>query len=119
MVDERSRRYGHPGLRGSLKNIAVKVYGTKYDDATPRIGDWLHSTAMFEPWFRKGTYAFQVHSYDPVAGGANKDGTGELTINSVDLAVLTVNTGIVFALNGIPMREHLQRLIWVEKDQDM
>ena len=83
---------------GSLANIAVKLYGTSYNNAHPTTRDTIDTDTMFQPWFGSETinHAFSVTNYRAIDGGANADNTGDFTPNSVDIALLTVNTGQFF-----------------------
>ena len=120
MVTDTSIRFRKTRQRGSLDNIAVKLYGTNYANAHPDKRDEIQAGAMFHPWFENPgeDYVFDVKNYHAIQGGANVDGLGYPTTNSVDLAVLTVITRTFFNQINFPMDYHLTRLKWVEKDKD-
>ena len=119
-MHDTSKRFRKKTRRGSLDNIAVKLYGTSYDNAHPTKRDKIDTNTMFHPWFEGETtnYAFSVTHYRAIEGGANVDKTGEYTPNSVDIALLTVNTGEFFKNIEFPMDVHLTRLKWVNKEKD-
>ena len=119
-MTDTSIRFLKTRQRGTLDNIAVKLYGTNYADAHPNTRDEIQAGVMFHPWFENSgnDYAFKVKSYHAIQGGVNVDGLGDTTANSVDLAVLTVFTRTFFDKIGFPMDYHLTRLKWVEKDKD-
>ena len=115
-----SIRYRKTTHRGSLANMAVKLYGTSYNNAHPTTRDTIHTGTMFHPWFDGETtsHAFSVTNYRAVEGGANADNTGDFTPNSVDVAVLTVDTDQLFKDIAFPMQFHLTRLKWVDREKD-
>ena len=118
-MDDTSIRFCKTTPRGSLDNIAVKLYGTNYYYAHPTSIDRIDTNTMFHPWFEHTTtHAFSVKNYRAIEGGANADGSGKLTPYTVDVAVLTVDTAEFFKEMGIPMEFHLTRLLWVTEEKD-
>ena len=105
--------------RGSLRNVAVKLYGTSYTMAHPNNHDPVNPHTMFHPWFEqdRNDFAFEVSDYYPVGGGVNKDDMGIWTPNSIDLAVLTVDTDNFFKSIDVDINKQLLRLEWVTKEK--
>ena len=119
-MDDTSIRYLKTTRRGSLDNIAVKLYGTTYSSAHPTTRDRIDSDTMFHPWFESETTstAFSVKNYHAIEGGVNGGGSGKWKSSSVDIAVLTVDTTEFFKELGFPMEFHLTRLKWVTEEKD-
>ena len=94
MVTDKSIRFKKTRQRGSLDNVAIKLFGTDLHNAHPNTRDNPQSGSIFQPWFlpTKSTYAFVVKNYQAIDGGVNKDGSGQFTSKSVDITVLTVST---------------------------
>ena len=112
--------------RGTVANIAVKIWGTSWSDAIPR-SDIVVSDpdALMIPFWEdtRSAWAFKVdeYGYRSVAGGANIDNEGKRTRNTVDLAVLTLS-GLAHYFSLIPtidLDKEVARLKWVEKDGDV
>ena len=118
-MHDTSIRFHKTTPRGSLDNIAIKLYGTSYYNAHPSLLDSINTNTMFHPWFESTiSQAFSVTCYRYIEGGANGDSSGKLTPYTVDIAVLTVNTEEFIAGIGFPMNLHLTRLIWVTEEKD-
>ena len=104
--------------RGSLENIAVKLYGNDYGSAHPTDAT-QENDGIFEPWFQTSGKAFAVQQYHYIDGGANAAKTGSPNANNVDLAVLTLYNSLVTAyFNNLPLSlttDVFDRLEWVEK----
>ena len=119
-MDDTSIRFRKTTRRGSLDNIAVKLYGANYYDAHPNTRDKIDANTMFRPWFKDPTtiHAFSVTNYRAIEGGANADGSAKFTPYTVDIAVLTVDSRAFFKEIGFPMEFHLTRLKWVTEEKD-
>ena len=119
-MDDTSIRYLKTTRRGSLDNIAVKLYGTTYSYAHPTKRDTVDTNTMFHPLFEFETtsHAFSVKTYRAIEGGVNRGGSGKWKYSSVDIAVLTLDTEDFFKELGSPMEFHLTRLKWVEEERD-
>ena len=119
-MDDTSIRFRKTTRRGSLDNIAVKLYGTTYSNAHPDTRDIIDTNNMFRPWFEYPTtnHAFSVKNYRAIEGGADADGSGRYTPYTVDIAVLAVDTEEFFKEIGFPMEFHLTRLKWVTEEKD-
>ena len=119
VTDESIRYNWGDGKRGSLENVAVKLYGTSYIRAHPDIFDLVDPQTMFHPWFEedRNDLAFGVSDYYPVGGGVNKDDMGTWTTNSIDLAVLTVDTDKFFKSIEVDIDKQLLRLEWVTEEK--
>ena len=81
----------------------------------------MDSDTMFQPWFIPlvvNFHAFKILDYKAFGGGANADGSGKKTSNSVDLAILTVDTSDFFKSINVDIDNELLRLEWVTEEKD-
>ena len=122
-VTDDSKKFDDITRRGSLRNVAVKLYGTSHPTAHPKLphpnGNEMDD--IMNPWWEtnKQKRSFMIVKYDAVDGGINpKDGKD--TKNSVDLALLTLSGKAVlsyFMPLKIDITKQLQRLKWPTKDE--
>ena len=119
-MTDKSNRYNKPNeKRGSLNNIAVKLYGTSWPNSHPKDeNNPVLPETMFHPWFLgKNSVAFKVMAYTAIGPGVNADDKGDRTLNSVDLAILTVDTDAFFKTINVDMDKQLKRLEWVTNEK--